>query len=114
MSIYLNGQYIQQPSQLQETPIPIQTDTTAMDGSMQRNYRGMKYNVQMQFKDISVSGYQQIMGIINTGNYISYNNTLSAQTGGSLTFSGLPSFKTAPYESGASLYQQLDVSVRQI
>jgi len=115
MSIYFNGQVLGiQPSQLQEGPLQIQTDVTAIDGSQQRNHLGQKYMAQMSFINLTISGYQQIMGLIGTGSGIVYTNDLSAETAnGILTFSGLPNYTKYPYVPGSSLYQQLDVEVRQ-
>lgn len=113
MAIYLNGQYLGiQPSQLEEEPIPIQTDVMAIDGSTQRNHLNTKYQSKMSFQNLTISGYQQIMNLISSG--VLYYNDLSAETGnGILTFSGLPIFTKYPYQPGSSLYQQLDVLIRQ-
>lgn len=113
MNIYLNGQLLGiQPSQLEEDPIPIQTDVQAIDGSTQRNFQATKYQAKMSFTNLSISGYQQIMGLIASG--VTYLNNLSAETSnGTLTFSGNATYQKYPYVSGASLYQQLDVVIRQ-
>jgi hypothetical protein len=112
--ILLNNQQTMQPSTLQEYAMPIQTDVVAIDGSTQRNFQGVKYQANLSFMNLTVSGYQQIMGIINTGLAVTYSNNLSAATGGSLSISGLVTFTPSPYVRGASLYQQLDFVVRQV
>lgn len=113
MTVYLNGQLVNQPAILEEDPIPIQTDVTAIDGSQQRNYITTKWQAQMSFSDLTISSYRQIMSIVNTGSGVVYYNDYSAETGGTLTFSGLATFKKYPYEAGSSLWQQLDVLIRQ-
>lgn len=114
MTLKLNNITTTQPSTLEEEPLPIQTDTTALDGSVQRNYMGYKFVARLSFTQLSISGYQQIMGIINTGSGISYYNDQTAWSTSPLTFSGLATFTPHPYYRGASLIQDLDVVIRQV
>lgn len=103
-----------QPSQLEEDPVPIQQDIQSLDGSTQRNFIGLKYQVKMSFINLTISGYQQLIGMMTTGSGVTYYNDLSAEkANGILTFSGVASFTKYPYVAGSSLYQQLDVLVRQ-
>lgn len=102
-----------QPSTLQEVPVPIQSDVQSLDGSLQRNFIGTKYEAQMSFQQLTISGYQQIMSIINTGAGVTYWNDQTALPVSPITFSGLATFTPSPYVRGASLLQQLDVIVRQ-
>lgn len=114
MTVKLNGIAITQPATLEEDVIPIQTDVTAIDGSMQRNYLGKKYQAKLSFDKITVSGYQQIMSIITGASQVSYYNDSTAIQNTPLTYSGLCTWQHSPYVDGASLWQSLDVTIRQV
>lgn len=114
MTVKLNGIAIVQPATLQEDVLPIATDVTALDGSMQRNQFNTKYQAKMHFDKLTVSGYQQILAIINAGRQVSYYNDSSAIQNSTLTYSGLPTWQNQPYVDGASFWQDLDLTIRQV
>jgi hypothetical protein len=114
--ISINGSALAvQPSDLTEMPIAIQTDNTAVDGSMQRNYINQKWSVTMGFTYLTPAQVQLFNTLFLSGTPVTYLNTSSNQnSGGSLTFSGLPTFTFGKYFNGAGLLVPYQVTIRQV
>lgn len=103
-----------QPATVKEEIIPIQTDVTALDGSMQRNNLNTKYQSTCTYSNLAPSDYQTLIAVINNGGTVSYSNTLSDYSGGSLSFTSLPTFKENEYQPGASLWRDITVVLREV
>lgn len=104
-----------QPSEVTEQIIPIQTDVTAIDGSVQRNWIQNKYAAICKWSYLYPADYQQIMAIITGSGIINYYNNLSDEAaGGILQFNALCTFKETPYAPGASVIRDLEVTFRSI
>lgn len=103
-----------QPSDVQEMIIPVQTDVTAIDGSVQRNFIQNKYAATMKWSMLQPADYQQILGFITATGIVNYYNNLSDYSGGILQFNGLATWKEQSYAPGAGAVRDLEVTVRQI
>jgi hypothetical protein len=112
--IQLNGTTVLQPTMLTEEYLQIQTDQTAVDGSMQRNRMGQKKQATLQWTMMTSSDYQVVTALFSTGSGISYYNDQSNKPGGVFTFSGLPSYVDSQYTQGGSLLTNLQLKIREI
>lgn len=103
-----------QPSVLTESLIQIQTDQTSINGSMTRNRINQKKQADLTFAILQPSDYQSLISNFTTGSGVYYNNTASDYSGGTLAFSGLPTFQESQYVQGGSLYRAFQVTIREI
>lgn len=115
-----SGVLPRQPSELREWREYQQSDSYAIDGSVQRNRirttnnpQGFKYNVEMTFKNLNSTDYQAIDRLFVSGSGVNYHNPSSGKFG-TLTFSGLPfPDEDDPYSPGDSLLTNYKVRIRQ-
>lgn len=114
MSVAINGSDLSpQPSNLNERKISKQTDQEAIDGSLQRNKVGEKYEAILTWRNIDPSAFQSINNLFTTGSGVYYSNPLSKF--GSLTFSGLPYVNDdSDYVPGSSLLSDYQVRIREM
>jgi hypothetical protein len=102
-----------QPSILKEELIQVQSENTAIDGSLQRNRIGQKYQATLTYDILSTGQYQSLIAYFTTGSGVSYSNNQSDYAGGVFAFSGLPYFTEKEYVPGSSLFRPLEVRIRQ-
>lgn len=102
-----------QPTTVTETTIPIQTDVTAIDGSVSRNFIQNKYSATMVIKDLLPTDYQQWYAWATATGIVNYYNDLSDLVGGVLSFNGLPTYKESAYYPGSSAMRDLTVVIRE-
>ena len=103
-----------QPSTLLEEILQIQTDNTAIDGSMQRNKINQKLQATLTYEMISPAGYQSLVNYYTSGSGVNYYNNQSDYAGGVFSFAGLPTFTESEYVTGSSLYRAFQVKIRQV
>lgn len=114
MTIYINGTKIVQPTVLTENLGQIQTDNVSIAGNRQRNRLGQKKNSVMEFQNVAPADYQKLISLFTTGSGVGYLNDQSNYVGGTLTFSGLPSFTENRYVEGASLWRPITVTIEEV
>src|ERR1035437_5816769 len=115
MSAYINGTILNnQPTQLKEYLIQIQTDQTSINGGMTRNRIGQKKCAELTFAILSPADYQTLIALFTSGANVVYLNDASDYAGGTLTYNGLPTFAEDVYEQGASLYRPFQVTLREV
>lgn len=115
MSISIAGDStVPQPELLLEEFIQIQSDNTAIAGSVQRNRIGQKKQATLKFPYLAPADYQNLLSKFTTGSGVYYSNNNSGKTANALfAFSGLPSFTESEYVPGASLFQPFEVKIRE-
>lgn len=102
-----------QPTKVTEELVQIQTDQIAINGTMTRNRMGQKDQATCEWDWLTPSQYQLLIGYFTSGNTVTYTNTQSDYSGGTLTFSGFPVIKEGEYIQGGSLYRKISVVIRQ-
>jgi hypothetical protein len=113
--ISINGTTVPTPSDLTETPVAIQTDNVAVDGSRQRNFINSKWRVDLGWKYLTPAQLQFFNTLNLSSTPIAYINTLSNQTNtGTLSFTGLPTFKIGKYFNGAGLLVPYQLTLEQV
>lgn len=114
--ITLNSATIVQPDNtgVKEELMQIYHDRMRVNGSLQRNFFGVKKQVTLTWSRLVPSDYQQLMGFFTTGRVVVYVNTLSAYSGGSMSFTGLPMHSEDVYLPGSTLLRSLTVTLREV
>ena len=114
--ITLNSTTIVQPDNtgVKEELMQIYHDRMRVNGSLQRNFFGVKKQATLTWSRLAPADYQTLIGFFTTGSAIAYSNTLSAYSGGSMSFTGLPMHTEDVYLPGATLLRSLTVTLREI
>lgn len=112
--IYINNVLLaQQPSDLLEELVQIQSENTSLAGAMQRNRVGQKKQSTMVFSAVSPATYQTLIANFTTGSGVYYYNDQSNYAGNIFTISGLPFFQESSYVQGGSLNRDFQVRIRE-
>lgn len=99
---------------LKEERIQVQHDNAAIDLSMQRDRTGEKKQATLNWNNLNATDYQLLIGFFTAGTTVTYSNSASDYTGGTFSFTGLPTFTEYPYVPGISLLRPLTAVIREV
>jgi hypothetical protein len=116
MGILLNSTLTAQPRAdgVKEELLQIYHDRMRVDGSLQRNFFGVKKQVTLTWPPLQPSDFQQLIAMFTSGHTVNYNNTNSGYGSGGMNFVGLPMHSEDAYIPGGSLLRTLTVTIRQV
>jgi len=77
-------------SNVNENPDKVKTDSFAIDGSQQRSRFPDKKRAVLSWSHISQDDYQAIKAMVDSGDVVSYVNTNSIHSPGTLSFDAIP------------------------
>lgn len=115
--ITIDGNTVKQPNAdggLLEDYQNYEDTQVSINGSKQRIRAGQKKYVMLKWKRCSIAEYQQLNTLLNSGNEVDYVNTESNKTGGSFTFTGLPTMQSTPYWRGASYMVDVEARIDEV
>lgn len=113
--ISINGtQLSQQPATVLETPLQIRTKLQAIDGTISVHSYNTKIEAILTFDFLSPSLFQFFKSLGDATNSVTYTNTLSNVSGGTLTFTGILDYVAGPYIRGGDALVPLTVTIRQV
>jgi hypothetical protein len=104
----------QQPSELNENPEQIKTDTHAIDGTRQRNQHPSKKRSVFRIRNAKPATYQFIKALYDAAAPVDYVNDESNVSGGTLEFTGIIDFNEDDFIRGGSLMVPLTVTIREV
>lgn len=108
--ITLNGiELPQQPSGLNESPSFVKTDTSSINGNIQRMQYPAKKRVQMTFDNLLPETYQIIKNLYDAAADVAYRNTQSNL--GLMEFTGIIDYSPESYTRGGSLMVPVTVTI---
>ena len=116
MSITINSTAIPQPSAdggVKEELKQIYHDRMRLNGTLQRNFFGIKKQATLTWNYLQPSDYQTLIAFFTSGSVITYSNTTSSYSGGSFTFTGLPMHSEDTYLPGSTLLRKLTVVIQE-
>ena len=80
-----------------------ETTLTAINGGKQRTRAGRKKRAQLKWTRVSITDYQQLLSLLDSGAAVAYANDFTNKPGGTFNFTGLPTFNAStPYSVGTS------------
>lgn len=103
----------QQPSGLDETPVYVYGDQTAISGAKERQTFGSKKRAVLSWEFASPATVRFWMELANDGEAVEYSNDDSAFYDGENTFDGIITVEQAPYQRGGSGFSQLKVTIEE-
>ncbi|QNK82602.1 hypothetical protein [Nakamurella sp. PAMC28650] len=114
--ITLNSITIAQPKSdgVKEELLQIYHDRMRVNGSLQRNFFGVKKQVTLSWPPLAPADFQVLIAMFTSGATVSYSNSNSAYAGGSMNFVGLPLHAEDAYLPGSSILRTLTVTLRQV
>lgn len=108
--ISLNGiELSQQPSELNESPSFVKTDTTSINGNTQRMQYPARRKAQLTFDNLLPETYAVIKQLYDSAQTVTYKNTQSNL--GILEFTGILDYSPSSYTKGGSLMVPVTVTI---
>lgn len=114
--ITINGTAIKQPvaTGLTEDYVNYETTLVAIDGGKQRTRAGQKKRAQLKWTKVSITDYQALNTLLNSGVAVVYANDFTNKPGGIFSFTGLPSFDASnPYSVGINKFVDCSATIEE-
>lgn len=115
--ITIDGNTIKQPNAdggLLEDYQNYEETQVAINGGKQRIRAGQKKYAKIKWTKCSQAEYQQLNTLLNSGSEVDYDNDASNKSGGSFTFTGLPTFSSSAYWRGASYLVDCEALIEEV
>ena len=109
----INAIDVQDPTDLNEKLIPIETISTSINGGVQRDRIGTKKYALVAWTALAPAEYQALLAFFEPGTAVAYLNNNSNR--GTFSFSGLPLItREGDYIRGGTFLRDLEVEFREV
>lgn len=115
--ITIDGNTIKQPNAeggLLEDYQNYETTQVAINGSKQRVRAGQKKFAVIKWQRCSIAEYQALNTLLNAGSEVDYVNDTSNKSGGTFSFTGLPTFNSSEYWRGGSYMVDCEARIEEV
>lgn len=118
MGVTINSTAIKQPTAdggLIEDYVNYETTLVAINGGKQRTRSGQKKRATLKWTKVSITDYQQLNTLLNSGAAVAYSNDFTNKPGGIFTFTGLPTFDASqPYSVGTDKFVDCSAVIEEV